>query len=71
MIFEGGVPDPLGQQAGSYAGAVSILVGIAANVSIAEGRNIRIKDLVPLDDYLGIELEDVIGKSCRGSQMTP
>jgi predicted dehydrogenase len=51
MIFEGGLPDPLGHQAGSFAGAVSILIGIAANKSIKEGRNIRINDLVPLDKY--------------------
>ncbi|MDD4557660.1 MAG: gfo/Idh/MocA family oxidoreductase, partial [bacterium] len=53
MIFEGGLPDPLGHQAGSFAGAVSILIGIAANKSIKEGRNIRINDLVPLDKYRG------------------
>ncbi|MDD3925398.1 MAG: Gfo/Idh/MocA family oxidoreductase [bacterium] len=51
MIFEGGIPDPLGHQAGTLAGAVSILIGIAANKSIKEGRNIRINDLVPLDKY--------------------
>jgi len=52
MILEGGnAPDPLGHQAGSFAGAVSILIGIAANKSIREGRNIRIKDLIPLDEY--------------------
>ncbi|MDD4558341.1 MAG: hypothetical protein PHX89_05255, partial [bacterium] len=45
------LPDPLGHQAGSFAGAVSILIGIAANKSIKEGRNIRINDLVPLDKY--------------------
>ncbi len=53
MIFEGGIPDPLGHQAGSFAGAVSILIGIAANKSIREGRNIRINDLLPLDKYRG------------------
>ena len=50
-IFEGGVPDPLGHQAGSFAGAVSILIGISANKSIAEGHSIRVKDLVNLDNY--------------------
>lgn len=51
MLFEDSIPDPLGQQAGSFAGALSALVGIAANKSIAEGRNITIRDLVPLDQY--------------------
>ncbi|MFQ3548467.1 MAG: Gfo/Idh/MocA family oxidoreductase, partial [Armatimonadota bacterium] len=51
MLFRGGVADPLGHQAGSYAGAVSILTGIAANTSIKEGRNVKINDLVPLDKY--------------------
>lgn len=51
MILEGGLPDPLDHMAGSFDGAVSILIGIAANTSIKEGRNIRINDLVPLDYY--------------------
>ena len=51
MIIRGGIPDPLGHCAGSYAGAISILIGIASNKSMAEGKNIRIKDLVPLDEY--------------------
>ncbi|MDD3927604.1 MAG: Gfo/Idh/MocA family oxidoreductase [bacterium] len=51
MLFEEGIPDPLGHQAGSFAGAVSCLIGIAANKSIKEGRNIRVNDLVPLDKY--------------------
>ena len=46
-IFEGNVPDPLGHQAGSYDGAISILIGIAANRSIAERRNVCISELVP------------------------
>ena len=50
-LFKEGIPDPLGHQAGSFAGAVSILTGIAANKSIKESRNIRINDLVPLDRY--------------------
>lgn len=37
-LFEGGVADPLGQQAGSLAGAESLLIGATANRSIAEGR---------------------------------
>lgn len=51
MLFEGNMPDPLGHTAGSFAGAVSCLIGISANKSIAEHRNILISDLVPLDDY--------------------
>ncbi len=51
MIFRGPIPDPLGHQAGSYAGAVSILMGIAANKSIAEKRNVVIADLVCLSKY--------------------
>ena len=51
MLFRGGVLDPLNHQAGSYAGATSILTGIAANKSIKDGKIIRIKDLVPLEKY--------------------
>lgn len=39
-LFEGGVADPLGQQAGSLAGAESLLIGATANRSIAEGRSL-------------------------------
>ena len=51
MIFEGGIPDPLNHQAGSYSGAISVLIGIAANKSIEEDRAIRINDLVPLNKF--------------------
>lgn len=51
MIFAGGIDDPLGQQAGSYDGAKSILIGAAANVSIAESRNVKISELVDLAPY--------------------
>ncbi len=37
-LFEGGVADLLSQQAGSLAGAESLLIGVTANRSIAEGR---------------------------------
>lgn len=50
-VFIGNRPDPMGHRAGSFAGAVSILTGIAANKSIKEGRNIKINDLVPLDKF--------------------
>ncbi len=46
MIFRGGIPDPLGQHAGSTAGAMSLLIGAAANVSIAEGRVVTIQELL-------------------------
>lgn len=51
MIFVGGIDDPLGQMAGSFDGALSVLIGAAANKSIAEGRNVRLDELVPLDKY--------------------
>ncbi|HEY8173297.1 MAG TPA: Gfo/Idh/MocA family oxidoreductase, partial [Dehalococcoidia bacterium] len=46
-IFRGLEADPLGLQAGSRAGAMSIMTGIAANTSIAEGRPVRISELLP------------------------
>ncbi len=45
-LFRGVEADPLGLQAGSRAGAMSILTGIAANRSIAEGRPVRIGELL-------------------------
>ena len=53
MVFRPGAPDPLSQQADSYAGALSILIGIAGNESIKFGRNIILRDMVPLDNYRG------------------
>ena len=46
MIFRGGVPDPLGHRAGTEDGAYSILVGVAANKSIKEGRIVSIDELL-------------------------
>lgn len=46
MLFREGIPDPLGYMAGSWAGAMSILIGIAANESIATGRPVIIEDLL-------------------------
>jgi hypothetical protein len=50
-LFRPGIPDPLNHQAGSYDGALSILVGIASNESIKQRKMVRIKDLVPLDKF--------------------
>jgi hypothetical protein len=46
MIFARDVEDSLGQQAGSWAGAMSLMIGAAANVSIAESRPIEIRELL-------------------------
>ncbi len=46
MIFTENVPDPLGHKAGTEDGAYSILVGVAANKSIKEGKIISIDDLL-------------------------
>ncbi|WP_409342570.1 Gfo/Idh/MocA family protein [Paenibacillus sp. MBLB4367] len=46
MLFVGDVADPLGQQAGSLSGAMSLLIGAAANVSIAEGKPVSISELL-------------------------
>lgn len=46
LLFVPGQADPLGQQAGSWAGALSLCIGSAANQSIAEGRPVRIDDLL-------------------------
>ncbi|CAG7637950.1 Gfo/Idh/MocA family protein [Paenibacillus allorhizosphaerae] len=46
MIFAGDLEDPLGQQAGSWEGAMSLLIGAAANVSIAEKKPVVIRELL-------------------------
>jgi len=46
MIFTENVPDPLGHRAGTKDGAYSIIVGVAANKSIKEGRIISVNDLL-------------------------
>ncbi|MDF2669987.1 MAG: oxidoreductase domain protein [Paenibacillus sp.] len=46
MLFEADMPDPLNQQAGSWAGAMSMIIGAAANLSIAENRPIGINELL-------------------------
>ncbi|TNJ68052.1 Gfo/Idh/MocA family oxidoreductase [Paenibacillus hemerocallicola] len=46
MIFVGDVADPLGQMAGSRAGAMSLLIGAAANISITDSKKVVIEDLL-------------------------
>lgn len=45
-LFVGGEPDPLGRRAGSWEGAQSILIGIAANRSIACGGPVDVQALL-------------------------
>jgi predicted dehydrogenase len=45
MIFAGDLADPLGQMAGSHAGAMSLLIGAAANLSIGSGKQVAIEGL--------------------------
>jgi predicted dehydrogenase len=44
--FKNDLPDPLGRVAGTRAGALSIIIGIAANKSIKEGKMVYVKDLL-------------------------
>ena len=46
MLLRGYEEDPLGQVADSHAGAMSIMIGIAANVSMKEGRQVQISELM-------------------------
>ncbi|MFK7692804.1 Gfo/Idh/MocA family protein [Paenibacillus sp. HJGM_3] len=46
LIFAGDLADPLGQMAGSHAGAMSLLIGAAANLSIGSGKQVAIEDLL-------------------------
>ena len=45
-LFREDVPDPLGQRAGSRAGAMSTLVGAAGNLSILTGQAVRLSELL-------------------------
>jgi len=49
MFFKPGQPDPIGQKAGSRAGILSSMIGIAARKSIETGQKVAIKDLINLD----------------------
>jgi hypothetical protein len=55
MLFRPGMPDPLGHAAGSRAGAMSVLLGAAANESIATGKPVSIVAL------LGADLSTALG----------
>jgi predicted dehydrogenase len=48
MIFKPDIPDPLKQRAGSRAGAMSLLTGVAAVRSIEQRRPVKIADLIKL-----------------------
>jgi predicted dehydrogenase len=48
MIFKPDVPDPLKQRAGSRAGAMSLLTGVAAMRSIEQRKPVKIADLIKL-----------------------
>lgn len=48
MIFAGNDnDDPLGQMADSRAGSMSVIIGAAANLSIAGNERIDVADLLP------------------------
>jgi len=49
MFFKPGQPDPTGQKAGSRAGILSSMIGIAARKSIETGQKVTINDLINLD----------------------
>ncbi|MEE8256836.1 MAG: Gfo/Idh/MocA family oxidoreductase [Acidobacteriota bacterium] len=46
LLFKPGAEDPTGKLAGSRAGIMSSLIGIAARQSIETGRRVKIRDLV-------------------------
>jgi predicted dehydrogenase len=48
MLFDPSMPDPLKQRAGSRAGAMSLLTGVAARKSVDSGRPVKIADLIRL-----------------------
>ena len=49
MMFRGYSEDPLGHVADSWAGAMSLLIGAAANISVKTGQPVNILDLVKKD----------------------
>jgi hypothetical protein len=46
MLFKPKLQDPLGKMAGSRAGIMASLIGIAARQSIETGKRIKIADLI-------------------------
>jgi predicted dehydrogenase len=46
MLVQGNMADPLGKMADSRAGAMSIIIGIAANESMKQGKCVYIKDIL-------------------------
>lgn len=46
MLFVGDLPDPMGHMAGSTDGALSVLIGAAANISVREKRIVCIDELL-------------------------
>lgn len=51
MLFRGDLSDPLKQQAGSRAGAMSAIIGIAANKSMEEERQVRVSELLDFSNF--------------------
>jgi len=45
-LFRPDAPDPLRQKAGARAGAMSVLIGVAANQAIATGKMVNIQELL-------------------------
>jgi predicted dehydrogenase len=50
MLFKPGTPDPLNQRAGSRAGAMSVLCGVAAVESMRQNRPVQLDELDALPD---------------------
>ena len=48
LLFKPNHPDPLNKRAGSHAGIMSSMVGIAARTSIETGQRVQISDLIDL-----------------------
>ena len=46
MIFDKNIPDPLNKMAGSRAGVLASLIGIAARESIESGKSVKIDDMI-------------------------
>lgn len=50
-LYIGGQSDPLGMMAGSSEGAMSTLIGVAANLSIASGQPVNVTELLDMDSF--------------------